>query len=350
MRKCGSRLDGAASMYRRFRKIGFIAAAGVGSFAVPEASAQVVGATAVLEVLQDNLATPTTVAVVNDLAFVPEGDLARLGVLGGLFRTRAVALDGTGLVGSSAVRVLHTGNDFFPEGVAADPVTQDLFVGSIFTGQIEQFSGGIRSRFLGRAPNATLQRGAVGMKVDNARGLLWVCDTNLGGNIAGGTLVGVSLDDASAIIRHELPDDSFCNDMVLDAAGNIFVAESFVGTVFRLDAANALTENSLEQFLQVAEIAPPEPGQFGANGVALMGDVLLVSNTFGGTLVRVDLTLDDPADGVSTVAIAEGDYPNAILSGPDGLLPISDTELLLVENGFAGNNLTRLVKLTFDLQ
>ena len=61
------------------------------------------------------------------------------------------------------------------------------------------------------------------------------------------------------MVSDPLPDDSFCNDMVLDAAGNIFVAESFVGTIFRVDAANALTRfGGKASFVILVEHTLPE--------------------------------------------------------------------------------------------
>ena len=95
----------------------------------------VAGATGSIQVLADaGIVTPTTVAVRDGVAFVAEGQLARLGQLGGLFKVVTVALDGSGLL-DDIIRL--PGNDFFPEGISLDPVTNDLFVGSAFNGTVE---------------------------------------------------------------------------------------------------------------------------------------------------------------------------------------------------------------------
>jgi hypothetical protein len=64
--------------------------------------------------------------------------------------------------------------------------------------------------------------------------------------------------------------------------------------------------------------------------------------------VRFDLAAADIAGSVQVVTLREGNNANLFLSGPDGVLPISDTEALVVENGFAGVGRQALLKVTFD--
>jgi hypothetical protein len=304
------------------------------------------GNTGAITILAEGLKNPTTVAVKDGIAFVPEGQLARLGALGGLFQARPISLEGAGVLADKALRVQLPGNDFFPEGIAVDPVSNDIFVGSIFNGIIEKFPPGQkREQFAGRVGTA-LTRGALGLRVDNARNLLWACDSSLA--VAGGTVTGLDLTSRQVVITHELPAGSLCNDIILDAAGDLFVTETLVGQVFRIDSANALTPNSAQLFLATVEIAPPAAGQLGANGLAIAGGILFVSNTFAGTLVRFDLAAADVAGSVQVVTLSEGNVASAILSGPDGVLPLSDTRLLVVENGFAGAGNNRLVQVDLD--
>lgn len=294
-----------------------------------------------LVVLQENLANPTTVALRNGNAFVPEGRLAQIPALGQLFTVREISLQGAGILSS----VILPGQDFFPEGISLDPVTNDLFVGSIFQGEVVSIADGA-SRSL-RFTNSALQRGAVGTRVDANLGLLWVCDSNFGQNIAGGAVVGLDIDDGTEIVRHELPDGSFCNDIVIEADGDLLVAESFVGQIFRIDANETLIDNSAQVFLQTAELAPPAAGQFGANGLTIIDNVLFVSNTFAGTLARFDLAAADIAGSVQTAVLSEGNVNNVVLSGPDGILAVNDTQVLVVENGFAGVGRQALLLATF---
>jgi len=302
----------------------------------------IAGNTGSIRVLADvGIITPTTVAVRDGVAFVAEGQLARLGQLGGLFKVVTVALDGSGVL-NDVIRL--PGNDFFPEGITLDPVTNDLFIGSIFNGRVVKVpDGSLRGElFAARAPSQ-LQRGAFGSKVDNVRGLLWVCDSNLA--IPGGTLTGLSLADGSVVVTHDVGATAICNDIALDVDGSLFVTETGVGQVFRLAAANALTPNSLELFLATPGIAAN--GGLGANGLVLTGGALFVANTSAGTIVRFDPAAADVAATETVVAVSENNA-NVVLSGPDGMLALSDTEVLVVENGFAGAGLNRLVLLTLD--
>jgi hypothetical protein len=312
----------------------------------PALALAVPGNTAEFTLLAEGLNTPTTVALRNGNAFVPEGRLGQAGILGHIFTVREISLQGAGILST----VLLPGQDFFPEGIALDPVSNDLFVGSIFQGEIATIADGATKtlRFSDRVGAGALQRGAVGTRVDANLGLLWVCDTNFGLNIAGGAVVGLDIDDATEVVRHELPAGSFCNDIIIEADGDLLVAETLVGQIFRIDVNETLIDNSAQLFLQTAELAPPAAGQLGANGLGVVDGILFVSNTFAGTLVRFDLNAADIAGSVQIVTLREGNNANLILSGPDGFLPISDTQALVVENGFAGAGRNALGLVTFD--
>jgi hypothetical protein len=295
-------------------------------------------------VLAENLKNPTTVALRNGNAFVPEGRLAQIAaapVIGGLFTVREISLQGAGILNS----VILPGQDFFPEGISLDPVTNDLFVGSIFQGELVSIADGASTTL--RFADNVLQRGAVGTRVDANLGLLWVCDSNFGQGIAGGAVVGLDIDDGAEVVRHELPGGSFCNDIVIEADGDLLVAESFVGQIFRIDANETLIDDSAQVFLQTVELAPPAAGQFGANGLTIIDNVLFVANTGAGTLARFDLNAADIAGSVQTVVLSEGNNANLVLSGPDGILGINDTQVLVIENGFAGVGRQALLLATF---
>ena len=319
-----------------------------GLMAVPVLSqAQVAaGDTASVQVLLNGgVLNPTTVAVRDNVAFLVEGQLSLIGQVANPFQVLTVALDGTGLLADT---IQLPGADFFPEGIALDADTNDLFVGSLVTGALVKIPAGTftAEEFAAPAP-AVLARGAVGLEVNEANDVVFVCDSNP--NLAGATLTGLNLADASVAVTHQFPGESdFCNDVTFDAAGNLFVTESTTGQIFTIAAANVLTPNSLQLLVASPGIAPLAEGGIGANGIAFVSGGLFVANTDAGTIVRFDPAAANVAATETIVNVSEGDVANTLLSGPDGITPLSETELLVVENGLAGALQNRLVKLTLD--
>jgi hypothetical protein len=229
------------------------------------------------------------------------------------------------------------------------------------------------------------ERGVVGLEVDDARELLWFCDTNPLATVPGGAIVGVSLDDGSEVVRHAMPnrgdsaggdagpspegdagaDDAgtpvqpapgaptFCNDLIVDSSGNLFATDSS-GRIFRVPAANAMTANSASVWLDVPQIGPPMPGGFGANGLDIVGGSLVIINIGSGGLVAVDPESANPASTVRTISLTLDGAP-ATLCGPDGLetVPGSTTDVVVIENGGCANppggDGDRVVRVTLDL-
>lgn len=319
-----------------------------GLMATPALSqAQVVAgdSAAVQVLLNGGVLNPTTVAIRDNVAFLVEGQLSLIGQVANPFQVVTVALDGTGLLADT---IQLPGADFFPEGIALDADTDDLFVGSLVTGAVVKIPAGTftAEEFAAPAP-AALTRGAVGAEVNEVNNLVFVCDSNP--NVAGATLTGLNLDDASVAVTHEFPGaNDFCNDVTFDADGNLFVTESATGQIFTIDAANVLTPNSLELLVATPGIAPLAEGGIGANGIAFASGGLFVANTDAGTIVRFDPEAADVAATETLVNLSENNVANTLLSGPDGITPLSETELLVVENGLGGALQNRLVKLTLD--
>jgi len=142
---------------------------------------------------------------------------------------------------------------------------------------------------------------------------------------------------------------AFCNDLIVDSAGNIFATDSS-GRIFRVPSANVMTANSASVWLSVPEIAPPMPGGFGANGLDIVGNWLVIAN---GGLVAVNPNSNNPASTVRTISLSLDGAP-ATLCGPDGLqtVPGSNTDLVVVENGGCNppsGDGDRVVRISLDL-
>ena len=112
-----------------------------------------------------------------------------------------------------------------------------------------------------------------------------------------------------------LPAASFPNDMAFDDRGQLYVTDSFLGQIFKID-----TRGNSSVWLQDARLlgnaAAPVPvfHAFGANGIALDASQhhLYVSNTDYGRILRVEIRSGKAAD-VEVVAESE------LLKGADGI-------------------------------
>jgi hypothetical protein len=195
---------------------------------------------------------------------------------------------------------------------------------------------------------------------------LWFCDSSV--SDPGADLVGVNLDTGEEEVRHAMPDresggggdagalpdagdagaaasaPAFCNDVVVASNGNIFATDSS-GRVFRILSADVNTANSATVWLDDPAITVP--GGFGANGIDVIGNTLIVASN---DLFAVDSTSNTPATTLRRIALREGNAA-ATLCGPDGLqtVPSSTTELVVVENGSCTPSRERIVRVTLDL-
>jgi sugar lactone lactonase YvrE len=325
-----------------------IACAGVAAACNDDGGEDVIaGDSGEVRALLAELDVPTTVAVRDGSAWVPEGQLNHfLDATTGPpnpFRVVSVSLEER----KAGAQIDLPGNDAYPEGIASAP-DGTLYVGSIATGKIWRVPAGSTQaeEFVAAG---VLQRGALGMKVDEARGLLWVCDSRPTGP-AGGTIVGIDLDDAQVSVRHEMGVSALCNDILVDRSGTLWATDSFGGSIYRVLASVVNSSAAAGVWLTHPLLTPPAGG-FGANGLALAGGRLFVSVTSAGTLVRIDPSSDQPEDDIETVTLIErGASGRLTLSGPDGVEALSDTELLVVENGIANPSVPRLIKVTLDTE
>jgi sugar lactone lactonase YvrE len=105
------------------------------------------------------------------------------------------------------------------------------------------------------------------------------------------------------------------NAITFDPKGNLYITESFTGSIWKVRPGGAA-----ELWLQHDLLAPSTA--FGANGIVYLRGALYVANTDKGTIVKVPLLRDgDPGD---PVVIASG------LDGPDGVTAEAFGNLYLV--------------------
>ncbi len=185
---------------------------------------------------------------------------------------------------------------YFPEGVAVQSYLP-AYVGSFGTGAITRLAaGGVTETVV---EPSTIGGLVVGMKL--AGGSLWACVSDFMNPNAAAV---VKLDPATGAeqARYTLPGGGFCNDLVPDAQGNVYVTESFQGSVFKLPAGGDALEPWASGYTPL-----PDSAGFSLNGLALSADGahLLLGRTDSGDIVRVAITAEGAA-GEASVEMVDG--------------------------------------------
>jgi len=228
------------------------------------------------------------------------------------------------------------GDQLFPEGIA---IGEDgtFYVGSLTDGSLLRLRPGQAEPEIfvpGGELEARTLGSAVGMIVDAAQDVLWVCD---GGGLMGertSAVVGISLPDGAEAVRHPLPGGTgLCNDLAQYAEGNLYATDSLGPRLVRIAADARLDDDAAEEWI-VNEAWAVEPGQFGLNGIDVRGDTLFVAHTQQNAVYRVPRSATAASD---VVRIELDPTPN----GLDGLKIAGDGSLVFVE-GYA-DQLTRIV-------
>ncbi len=218
------------------------------------------------------------------------------------------------------------GDAFYPESLSA-AADGTLYVGSLGTGQVVAFRDGAAEpeTIVGPGSGVTAVAGVL-VRGDE----LWLCSVDTTFQRPN-ELRSFTLDGTP---RATFPLDAgrFCNDLAFDAAGALYVTDSFSGTILRLPPGGA----ALEPWLVEPPLAP-QPGAFGLDGIVAAGAALYVNRFDTGGLYRVAIRPDGSAGDVTPIAVSPA------LVTPDGMRALDDRTLLLVE----GNRNT-LVQLALD--
>lgn len=232
-------------------------------------------------------------------------------------------------------------NSLVPEGIAADPASGRLFLGDMHNRRILAIDRQGQVRPFG----APLAMRPLGMKVDIARGLLWIATTDAFWASQPVGVQLVALDLATGAMRRSVggPARSL-NDLVIASDGTIYVTDSLAGAVFRLDPG----ADTLVRIAPDAVMSYP-------NGIALSGDGSALYVAQGISLRRIDLasgaagTVAHPSnlallaiDGLywyrgRLIAVQNGGGPGRILAldlSPDGRSIVGHQVLEAGDPGF----------------
>jgi len=214
----------------------------------------------------------------------------------------------------------------YPEGVAYNEKTGEFFVGSMRKGVIGAFKADGKYREFARDP---LLVSSVGLHADPERGRLLACVSDPGVSIKTSPktyrkvarLMSFDLKSGRRLKTVDLQGlaagDHFCNDLAIDGDGNVYVTDSFVPFIYKVDPAfkaSVFMRNDLFQ-----------GDGFNLNGIVHHKDgYLIVAKSSDGSLWK----LDEKAIGrIEDIKLSEP-LPNA-----DGLILTTGGDLIVIQNG-----------------
>ncbi|MGP9018826.1 SMP-30/gluconolactonase/LRE family protein [Streptomyces sp. BR1] len=201
------------------------------------------------------------------------------------------------------------GDRAYPEGIAADPRTGDIYVGSYTTGAVYKATPGHRAAQVFLPSGTDGRKTANGLKVDWA-GRLWVIDSTTGVTV-------YDVHNRTLLARFDVPTGTtrFLNDLVIGPDGTAYVTDSVRPVIYRITPAQLTDATAhggraaLTDHYDLSAAVPQHPaGSFTLNGIAAdpAGRYLLAVDMTGGGLYRVDIA----SGATSKVAMTGGDLTN----------------------------------------
>jgi sugar lactone lactonase YvrE len=201
------------------------------------------------------------------------------------------------------------GEKVYPEGIATDPRSGTVYVGSYANGTVYRARPGSAAAEVFLPAGTDGRRTANGLRVD-ARGRLWVTDSTTG--------VAVYDTASGARLAHfEVAGDGprFINDLTVTPDGTAYLTDSIRAVVYRVTPHELATGSG--PLTPAFDLAPalgprPEGTVFSLNGIVSDpgGRYLLTVDMVLGDLYRVDLR----SGAISRVTLTGGD-----LKAADGL-------------------------------
>lgn len=221
--------------------------------------------------------------------------------------------------------ISFTADQVYPESAAWSASEKAFFVTSVHHGVI-----GKVTQQGNYTPFITDKQliGTVGIKVDAARNILWVANSDSGastrsteattGKLA--SLVAYNAGTGERIAYHDLgalaEGAHFANDLVLDEKGNVYVTDSFSPIIYRVTAAGQASIFATSKLF--------EGEGFNLNGLVYHPNgFLLVCKYNSGELFKIDINNPTRIEKVS--------LPESLI-GADGLILRSPANLIVVQN------------------
>ena len=210
--------------------------------------------------------------------------------------TPATSTQATGSQVRISTAYVLPGDRVYPEGIAADPSTGDLFTGSFVDGTVFTMTPGNRAAKVFLPAGADGRHKALGLKVDRAR-RLWVIDAD----------TGVTVYDTRSrrlLARFDVTgqDARLVNDLDITPDGSVYLTDSLRALVYRItprQLAQARAQGGHAPLTTAFDLTrvlePHPPGTITLNGIAAdpSGRYLLTVDMTGGDLYRIDLSTSE---------------------------------------------------------
>ncbi|MCV2370593.1 hypothetical protein [Roseateles oligotrophus] len=230
----------------------------------------------------------------------------------------------------SQAQVLPLPADWYPESVAAGS-DGSLYVGSWRQGAVLRLRPGARAGEVLVAPGSNGLANAQGLLVDAKRNALWVCSGNSGFTTVAQTpsaLKRYELTTGKPVASYAMPDAGYCNDLVQDGPGNLYITDSFHPRILRLPVgASALQVWKDDPLLGGAG---PYPG---LNGIAFDGEHRLIVSLVVAVPYVLGISVgSDGAAGPVAPINAE-----RMLNNVDAIRAVKPGQLILFESNAFGS-------------
>ncbi|WP_148280758.1 SMP-30/gluconolactonase/LRE family protein [Nocardia cyriacigeorgica] len=200
------------------------------------------------------------------------------------------------------------GDRVYPEGIAADKRHGDIYVGSFADGTIYRSTPGADTAEVFLPSGTDGRRTANGLRVDRD-GRLWVLDSSAG-------VAVYNIDSRELLARFDVgAGEHFINDIVITADGTAYVTDSKTAVVYRItagDLTRTIAQGGRAELAPAFDLKPAlephGPEAYTLNGITADADgkYLLVVDSTGGDLYRVDLAAETPGP-ISKVVLNGGD-------------------------------------------
>ena len=204
----------------------------------------------------------------------------RISVLSIIFFSMVACNSTATLSAAKADTIVVHDKELVPEGIAVHPGTGTVYLSSLHKNKIISIDqNGNHTDLITAGQNGFMK--GLGMKISKDGKTLWACSADVDSIKSVSGLFAIDLGSGNVVYSyfHRQDSTSLFNDLVIHSSGDIFITDSYQGTVFRYQPANKV----IELWLQSDQLTL-------ANGIAFSDDekVLFVASGDKG-IQRIDL-------------------------------------------------------------